>query len=160
MRIRQRVYFRIWSETISASQVTGRLGIESDAFSVRGSRIAQPPVPKGDQWTVSCDEPGLRIDEQMARVLDRLEPYRDKIAALVTDVARSDPPGAAELQVVRYFDDEEGEEESEQETRQPDGSVFERLPGQHQLLGWHLDTRTIAFLRDVGAELDVDEYGL
>ncbi|SCF37360.1 hypothetical protein GA0070215_12153 [Micromonospora marina] len=35
---------------------------------------------------------------------------------------------------------------------------LQKLPGQHQLLGWHLDRRTLEFLRLTGAELDIDEY--
>ncbi|MFG3700121.1 hypothetical protein ACGF5C_19695 [Micromonospora sp. NPDC047620] len=35
---------------------------------------------------------------------------------------------------------------------------WQKLPGQHQLLGWHLDGRALEFLRLTGAELDVDEY--
>jgi hypothetical protein len=35
----------------------------------------------------------------------------------------------------------------------------EKLSGQHQLLGWHLPGDVMRFLVDVGAELDVDEYG-
>lgn len=33
------------------------------------------------------------------------------------------------------------------------------LPGQHQLLSWHVDIRIMEFLRNTRAELDVDEYG-
>ncbi|MEV5208906.1 hypothetical protein AB0K35_15660 [Micromonospora sp. NPDC053740] len=43
------------------------------------------------------------------------------------------------LQVVRYFNDDDGDQ-------------------QHRL-GWHLDRRSLEFLRHTGAELDVDEYG-
>jgi hypothetical protein len=56
---------------------------------------------------------------------------------------------------VRYFNDDDGEEESPQ----PEGTDLIRLPGQHQLLGWHLDRRVLKFLHHTGAELDVDEYG-
>jgi hypothetical protein len=40
-----------------------------------------------------------------------------------------------------------------------DGREFERLSGQHQLLGWHLGRNILDFLRDVDAEMDFDEYG-
>jgi hypothetical protein len=60
--------------------------------------------------------------------------------------------------VVRYLGawlaEDEGEEE---EITEIDG--LEKLPGQHQLLGWHLSRPTMEFLLDIGAELDVDEYG-
>ncbi|MCG5465591.1 hypothetical protein MED01_003877 [Micromonospora sp. MED01] len=40
---------------------------------------------------------------------------------------------------MRYFNDDDGDQ-------------------QHRL-GWHLDRRSLEFLRHTGAELDVDEYG-
>jgi hypothetical protein len=65
----------------------------------------------------------------------------------------------ATLQLVRYLgawlDDDEGEEEGEITVTE----VGTKLPGQHQLLGWHLATDVLAFVVDVGAEIDVDEYG-
>jgi hypothetical protein len=39
----------------------------------------------------------------------------------------------------------------------PDG--LEKLAGQHQLLGSHLNREVLDFLTEVGAELDADEYG-
>lgn len=159
MRIKQRVYFRIWSQTTPASEVTARLGIEPDDFRVRGSQFEARPVPKGHQWSVNCDEPGLKVDDQIAKVVERLEPAAGKIAELVAELAGDDPPGFAVLQVVRYFDDDGDEKDSDHEIRLFDGTVLQSLSGQHHLLGWHLDSRTIAFLQAVGAELDVDESG-
>jgi hypothetical protein len=159
VRIRQRVYFRIWSDTITAAGITARLGIEPDDFKIVGSRSTHPPIPRFHQWAVNCNEPGLRIDDQIAKVVLRLEPYRSKLADLSLELTRENALGGAELQVVRYYDDEDGEEEFQREALLPDGSVLETLPGQHQLLGWHLDARTLAFLQAVGAEVDVDEYG-
>jgi hypothetical protein len=153
------VYFRIWSDTITSSDITARLGIEPDDFKVRGSRSQNPPIPRLHQWSVNCDEPSLRIDDQIAMVVTRLEPYRSKIADLSLELASENSLGGAELQVVRYFDDQDGEEEFQREALLPDGSVLETLPGQHQLLGWHLDATTLDFLQAVRAEVDVDEYG-
>ena len=39
------------------------------------------------------------------------------------------------------------------------GQLMEKLPRQHQLLGWHLGPEVLDFLAATGAELDVDEYG-
>jgi hypothetical protein len=36
---------------------------------------------------------------------------------------------------------------------------LQKLPGQHQLLGWHLDRDAVRLLARVGAEIDADEYG-
>jgi hypothetical protein len=153
------VRFAIRSHSVTASEMTARLGVEPDSLFVRASRPLHPPVPRFHQRTVRCDLPGLTVEDQIARVVARLDPFRSQIADLVTELANENPPGDATLIVVRHFDDEDGEEESEYVRYLPDGTMFERLPGQHQLLGWHLDTATLAFLRFVGAELDVDEYG-
>jgi hypothetical protein len=159
VRIRQYVYFGLWSSALTASQITGRLGIEPTDFSVRGSRIPDPPYPRSHRWMLKCDQAGLRVEEQIERVMTPLLSRHGQIAALVEELSQDDPPGGAKLQVVRYYDDEDGEEGSGRETVTPDGSVFERLPGQYQLLGWHVDSETMDFLRAVGAEVDVDEYG-
>jgi hypothetical protein len=63
--------------------------------------------------------------------------------------------GGCYLQLVRFFDDEDGEEE---ELSPPDAPL-QKLSGQHQLLGWHLDRDSLGFLAHVGAEIDADEYG-
>ena len=110
-------------------------------------------------WQIRCDEPGLTVDEQIAKVVARLAPYQDRLAHLGQELAGQEPPGSLRLQVVRHFDDDEGEDESERAWVDAEGHAWERLPGQHQLLGWHLDSDVLGFLRSVGAELDVDEYG-
>ncbi|WP_231948641.1 hypothetical protein [Jiangella alkaliphila] len=65
-----------------------------------------------------------------------------------------DWPSVSTLQVVRIFDHPDGEEEAVP----PSVDGLTKLAGQHQLLGWHLDARTLDFLRTTRAELDVDEY--
>jgi hypothetical protein len=135
-----------------ATEITARLMMQPDGVRIKGSRRAEPPVPVCHSWRVICDDQGLTVDEQVTRVVDRLRPHQPTIAELTRE------PGArcgAVLQVVRYFDDENGEEE---ELNPPDAR-FQKLSGQHQLLGWHLDRRTLVFLMTVNAEIDVDEYG-
>jgi len=91
----------------------------------------------------------------IARVLARLESSRSAIRDLVTTSADV----SAWLQIVRYFNTDDGEEEEEEEVIDvtPDG--LEKLSGQHQLLGWHLDRHVLNFLSEVEAEFDADEYG-
>jgi hypothetical protein len=69
-------------------------------------------------------------------LVTRLQPAR---AAIKTLVATEEV--AAVLQVVRYLDDAEGEPED----LTPSAEGLEKLPGQHQLLGWHLDQRAMEF---------------
>jgi hypothetical protein len=160
VRIRQSVSFTFHSQALTPSEITARLGIEPTDFMVRGSRTTEPPRPRFHLWRLKCDEPGLRIDDQIAKVIAHLLPFRTTIAALVRTLASDDPPGGAELQIVRHFDDDEdGEEELESVIHLPNGTDLTRLPGQHQLLGWHLDSVTMGFLQAVGADIDIDEYG-
>lgn len=159
MRVRQYVYFGISSAFTTAAQMTARLGIEPDHFLVRASRIPEMDIPRSHQWRVECREPGLTIDEQTAKVLSRVLPQEQRIAELVSKIREEDPPGGACLQVVRYFNDEDGEDETSRETvGLNDGNELEKLTGQHQLLGWHLSQDVLAFLRVAGADVDVDEY--
>ncbi|SBT42072.1 DUF4279 domain-containing protein [Micromonospora auratinigra] len=156
MRVRQYVYFSLRSEHVPAEAMTTRLGMTPDEILVRGSRRQHPPLPAVHAWKIVCRDGGLRVDEQIDRVIDRLEPVTGQIAALVAESDDGQGAGVtAQLQVVRYLNDDEGEAESPQ----PDDTDLVRLPGQHQLLGWHLDRRVLEFLHDTGAELDVDEYG-
>ena len=108
------------------------------------------------------------MDEQLAHVLDRLEPHTAAIAVLAAELRTTDAAesadrigrgGPAQLSVARWFDMEEGEEEDDGLVTLDDGRVLQRAGGQHQLLGWLLDRRAISFLAAVGADLDVDEYG-
>jgi hypothetical protein len=155
MKIRQYVYFKIRSETSSAQDIAACIGLAPDRELVRGSRTESPPRPAKHAWEIHCQEPSLRIDQQIEQIVSRLDPYRAAIRSLVRDGDDAD----ATLQAVRYFGvylaETEGEEEA-QPTRDDD---LEKLPGQHQLLGWHLSHSVTAFLVDVNAELDFDEYG-
>lgn len=150
MRIRQYAYFSLRSEDVPPDEITERIGINPDRVALRGSRIQDPPRPAAHLWEVRCDEPGLTVTEQVAHVIARVGPKRSAIRALVDSSAQI----SAWLQVVRYFDADDGEEEASTVI-----GDLEKLPGQHQLLGWHLSADALDFVRDVHAEIDVDEYG-
>jgi hypothetical protein len=49
--------------------------------------------------------------------------------------------------------------EGEEEELTITAGGLEKLPGQHQLLGWVLDAGALRFLVDVRAELAFDEHG-
>lgn len=155
MRVFQYVYFALATTRLPAAEITRRLGIEPDEVRIRGSRRTEPPRPAAHSWRVACREPGLTVDEQLHQVVDRLCDHADRIGALVTELrALDDWPSISTLQVVRIFDHPDGDEE---EVPPPVGGLT-KLAGQHQLLGWHLDARTLSFLHAARAELDVDEY--
>lgn len=129
--------------------MTARLGITPVEMSVLGSRFTEPKVmPVSHRWKVVCREPDLRVDEQIARILDRLQPHTARIAELVGQLAADD--GGAVLQVVRYFNDTDHDES-------PDHLD---APDAPNLFGWHLERDVLDFLAAVDAELDVDEYDM
>lgn len=145
MSLRQYVYFALFSERTSAHEMTSQLGISPDEVSVRGSRFTKPTVnPVSHCWTIVCRRPHLRVDEQIARTLDRLRPHTSHIAEAAGRLAADG--GGAVLQVVRYFNDTDQDEPNAAQ----DPNLF----------GWHLDRNILDFLIATGAELDVDEYDM
>ncbi|GAB3975617.1 hypothetical protein GCM10029978_060210 [Actinoallomurus acanthiterrae] len=155
MRVSQYAYFALSSTQMSATEITARLRVEPDEVTTRGSRIVDPPRPVAHTWRVVCRTARLTVDEQIARIVDRLFAHAERIGALAAEIDRMDGrPGASKLQVVRIFEHPDGEEE--EDTNPVEG--LEKLAGQHQLLGWHLDARVLEFLRLTRAELDIDEY--
>ncbi len=154
MKISQYVYLDIGSDTVTAAEVTAYLGMEPDKVRVRGTRRAEPPVPASHSWSVTCREPGLPLDIQIGKVLDRVAPLRERLRDLgsTKDVWIC-------LVIVRHFDHPEGEEEHIDAATTERGELLEKLPGQHQLLGWYLDTPQLEFLAYVNAAILADEYG-
>ncbi|MGX6606060.1 DUF4279 domain-containing protein [Micromonosporaceae bacterium Da 78-11] len=148
MLIRQYAYFALRSERTAATDIAARVGLEPDQVMVRGSKRADPVLPVSHAWQIVCRLPGLPVDDLITHLLDRLEPFADEIGRLVTE-----GDVHACMQVVRHFDEGEDEDLS----TGVDGLV--KLAGQHQLLGWHLNRRTLNFLTATNADLDVDEYG-
>ncbi|MFI8393008.1 DUF4279 domain-containing protein [Streptomyces sp. NPDC085540] len=154
MPLHQYVYFALSSRRITAQEITDVLGIAPDETKVVNPR--RLPVdaanPFCQVWKVVCREPGLCVDEQIAHVLGRLRSRTDLIAELMRQYNSADDeePGLdARLEVVRYFNDDERQDEA--------GQPQDR---QHNLFGWALDREAIAFLAATGAFLDVDEYDM
>ena len=156
MRIRQFVYFAIISERVTAAEIATRLALEPDQAVVQGSRSAEPMRPATHRWKIVSDGPGLRVDQQIQALVERLEPHSDRIRELIDESQGADPGHSrAVLQIVRYFDDDEGEEDRPT----PAGSGFTKLEGQHHLLGFGIDAPTLRFLQKTSATISVDEYG-
>lgn len=154
MPVNQYVYFALSSHGTSATDITAILGLQPDEATVRGSRIAAPkPIPALNRWKIVCREPGLRVDEQIARILERLAPHTEAIATLAHRLDTEDRQGpSAFLQVVRYFNHERGEHDPPADA----GAQAEAA----NLLGWHLGRDVLDFLHRTGAVLDVDEYDM
>jgi Domain of unknown function (DUF4279) len=141
LRISQYTYFALKSETVPASTITARLGIEPDCILVRGARRPAPPIPVCHMWAVECRQRGLAVDDQVAQVLARVRPVAEAIRTLTASGSTS-----AVLQIVRHFNDDEGETDDNDLIVTQDGRLLEKLGGQHRLLGWHLELEDLAFL--------------
>ncbi|MFB7382524.1 DUF4279 domain-containing protein [Kitasatospora purpeofusca] len=152
MPLHQYVYFGVFSRRTSAAEMAALLNIEPDEATVRGSRFTEPVMrPVSHAWKIVCREPGLRVDEQIDRVLGRLRPHTDRIAELAGRLAAEEHEhGGAVLQVVRYFNDTDQEQQPVQQVDQEDPNLF----------GWHLDRDVLDFLTATGAVLDIDEYDM
>ncbi|MCD9196923.1 DUF4279 domain-containing protein [Aeromicrobium wangtongii] len=145
--------FALRSQSMSSVEMAAHLAVEPDEVTVRGSRQLDPVRPAGHSWKVVCRTPGLDLDTLVATVLDRVAPAAARIRELVdADVID------ATLLIVRYFNDEAGQAE-EKVAFDEDGHTWEKMPGQHHMLGWSLEAETLELLVSMGASIDVDEYG-
>lgn len=151
MPVDQYVYFALSSQNTPTVEMAAVLGIDPDETKVRGSRTAAPePVPALHRWKIVCREPGLRVDEQITRVLERLAPHTDRIAALARRLDGENGSPSAVLQIVRHFNDQPAKQD-------PSATGQTERPNQ---FGWHLDRDVLEFLQATGAVLDVDEYDM
>ena len=104
---------------------------------------------------------GLTVKDHLQVIVDRLNPYAEAIGTLVGEIESTEESLSGVggiLGVVRHFDDDEGEDEDLSVAGQPGGPRLEKLPGQHQLLGWRLGPSVIGFLMATRSALDIDEY--
>jgi hypothetical protein len=117
----------------------------------RGSRTKEPLRPVTNIWKIRSEGTGLRADDHIRSLIERLEPAKCAIRVL----ADSQSDVQTRFEIVRYFDTEDGEEEIIEET--PEGLI--KIAGQHQLLGWELTTDLLEFFSYIRADLWFDEYG-
>lgn len=150
MRITQYTCFVISCAGISAKLIDERLEIVGAELEEAGSRGSEPKRPSMSSWSLYCRTRGADIGDQVDELLSLLEPSRDAIKRLVLE-----DEAETVLQLVRYFNDGDGEQEILDVTEEG----LEKLPGQHQLLGWGFSHGVIEFLHDVHAVVDADEYG-
>ncbi|WP_405165587.1 DUF4279 domain-containing protein [Nocardia sp. NBC_01499] len=146
VKTRQYCYFALKSVTLSAADMTVRLGMEPDEVLVMGSRSPECVVPRCHSWKIvrRSDE---SVDEQIQHLVDRLDPIRAGLVSLCADDEISPV-----MQVVRYFHDLEGVQAA------PGGTTWEQARPWPRPLGWHLSISVIDFLSSTRTGLDVDEY--
>lgn len=154
MPLHQYAYFALQSHETPASEMAAFLGVEPDEVRIRGSRFTEPRVvPATHAWKLLCKEPNLCVDELIGRVVARLAPHVERIAALTErlNAEREGGGNSAVMQVVRYFNDDPDYEVPPWRTGDPE---------EVNIFGWHLDRTTLAFLTATSAVLDVDEHDL
>ena len=86
---------------MSADQMTARLGMPPDRTVARGSRQIEPPEPACHTWEVVCRTPKMTVDEQIDRVVTRLEPIVGRIGELTAELDGVEAGSSAVLEVVR-----------------------------------------------------------
>lgn len=148
MKIRQRVYLSVSSDALTPAQVSAALGMPFDREMWRGLKSADPPRPATNRWFLDAPA-GDAVD-------DRIEALFDRMAPIVGPLQRLSSEGQVEvvLQVIRSFNDEDGEEEEIVKTDE-----YEKLSGQHQYLGFPLSVELMNRLAELDCAIDVDEYG-
>jgi hypothetical protein len=153
MRLRQYVYFAIRSDTVTADQVTAALGLQPDQVMVRGSKDPERVIPCQHGWDLKCDEPGLKVDEQLDIVMQKMTPAIPALLALLD----REPDITTHVQVVRYLETDE-EDDYVPPVVTHNGVELELAGGQHLLLGFGFGVAAMAFLHRTRATVDVDEY--
>lgn len=148
MKVRQRCYLAIKSETIDPDEIACLLGMTFDRSQRRASKAEQPPRPVANTWVLDAPD-DLGVDEQIPSLLDRIDPIAEDLRSLLE---RSDVDGV--IEVVREFGHPEGQDEEDGRR----GDLI-KLRGQHQLLGFALEAEVLARLVRLGLSLDFDEYG-
>lgn len=147
----------IWSSKVTAEEIDERLDIADGQVTARGSKVAgPPPLPRFHMWELKSDLPDTeRIDQHLKQLFGKLHPSE----RVLKDLLATNHDMVAQLQVVRYFD--EGPDDYADapvpgvEEPPPNWAL---VPGQHRLLGMVLSAEWIAFLHNVGANLQFDEY--
>jgi hypothetical protein len=133
---RSSAYFAVYSETVSAAEMTRRIGAEPDRSTVRGSRFVSPSVvPKTHAWDLlPRADAESTLQEQLGDVLGRVRSYEARIAELCDE-----GECGSVLRIVREF----------------------RLMAEDaDALGLALDAQDVAPLARVGAFVDISEYDL
>lgn len=155
VKVRQYVYLGITSDDLDPGVISERLGLMPDEVKLRGSRHqGPPPVPRTHLWRFNS---GLTSEE--LPLDDHFESLRTRLgdsAARLGELLRTEHVSAV-VQVVRYF--EPGPED--RHITEPGRHVgdYERVRGQHPLVGFDIAPDLVAFAAEAGIGFDFDEYG-
>jgi hypothetical protein len=168
------VRFLVLSDTYAPQAITQKLNLIPDEMQPKGSRFQGPPArPVSHIWVIESGLPDeVPLDAHFERIMDRIASHAQEIRDLLDDRATK-----ATFQVFREFlsgpEDRDVREEADGArdrlhlVQEPGaktidrvvGRDFDRLRGQHSLLGFHLGSDVLAFAASSGVEFDFDEYG-
>lgn len=154
LKIKQYTYFALHSASLSCDEIEVQVGIVADEHKTFGEEEHSQDSSQQiiHSWQLICYD-NIPVDKQIDSLVERLKPAQTALQKLAgTDDV------VAVMQVVRYLDDDEGEDEIIETYNDPVHGELTKLSGQHQLLGWELEPQTIAFLAGINASLSVDEY--
>jgi hypothetical protein len=154
VRIRQRAYLSVKSDTLTPPDISELLGLEPTEAKARGYSDPLRGLPRCHLWSLAS---GVGEAAPLRHHLDVLLPIlRSHDDAL--RVVSGHESTIIDLVIVRYFED--GEEDFDEATYGVNpGEEFVRLSGQHPFLGWTLESAEIELLSACGVALDIDEYG-
>jgi len=151
MKIYQYADFVVKSDSLSPDDITGALLLEPSSVSWRGARSKEPMMPRTNVWCRRAVGVGC-VDDLVRELVELIEPRAAKLGSLTEDGVAT-----ATISLMRSFGDDDGVEEDEGDLGLPENLV--RLPGQHQLLGFHLDVDLMKRLVALSCSVDFDEYG-
>jgi hypothetical protein len=138
VQVKEDVYFAVYSTAMTVAEMASRIGLDPDVTLVKGSRVADPPLPRAHAWQLRPTREDAGVDERVADLLGRLRSLERAVSDFIFDLGSD---GSAVLQLVRYFNDSDGIDTEE-----------------NRRLGFALDASAIGLLSRLGAVLDVDEY--
>jgi Domain of unknown function (DUF4279) len=155
VKVRQYVYLGLKSDTVDPGTISERLGLMPDEVKLMASKHpGPPPVPRTHLWRlnsgVGSDE--VALDEHFDSLLARVSGSASRIRELI-ESGQVD----AVIQVVRHFTP--GPEDPR--ISEPGGHLegYERLRGQHPLVGFGIESGLVAYAAEAGITFDFDEYG-
>ena len=155
MKVRQYVYLGITSDAVDPGIISERMGLMPDEVKLQGSRHqGPPPIPRTHLWRLNSgaasDE--LPLDDHFKSLRVRLGDSAVRLRDLI-----STQDVSAVVQVVRYF--EPGPEDRHISEPGRYGEGYERLRGQHPLVGFDIEPDLVAYAAEAGIGFDFDEYG-
>lgn len=155
MKVRQYVYLGLSSDTVDPGTISERLGLMPDEVKLMGSRHpGPPPLPRTHMWRLNSgtgsDE--RTLDEHFQSLLARLTGSASKLRELTVSGEVD-----AVIQIVRHFTP--GPEDRRISEPGRHRGDFERLRGQHPLVGFGIEAGLITYAAEAGIGFDFDEYG-